>query len=76
MLDFPRPARPTDSALSVPFDGRLREASLNATWFLVLAEAARRIETWRSPYNESRPHAAPGVADAPGRRLDDGPAGP
>jgi putative transposase len=57
--DFSRPGKPTDNAFVESFNGRLRDACLNAYWFLSLADAKAKIEAWRQ-YNESRPHTAPG----------------
>ena len=45
-----------DNALVESFNGRLRDECLNANWFLSLADARSKIETWRRQYNESRPH--------------------
>ncbi|UMY20194.1 IS3 family transposase [Methylobacterium organophilum] len=59
-LDFSRPGKPTDNALVESFNGRLRDECLNANWFLSLADAKSKIETWRRHYNESRPHTALG----------------
>ena len=59
-LDFSRPGKPTDNALVESFNGRLRDECLNANWFLSLADARSKIETWRRHYNESRPHTALG----------------
>ena len=51
---------PTDNALVESFNGRLRDECLNANWFLSLADARSKIETWRRHYDESRPHTALG----------------
>jgi hypothetical protein len=59
-LDFSRLCKPTDNALVESFNGRLRDECLNANWFLSLADARSKIETWRRQYNESRPHTALG----------------
>ena len=59
-LDFSRPGRPTDNAKVESFNGRLRQECLNANWFLSLEDAKGKIETWRTYYNESRPHSALG----------------
>ncbi len=59
-LDFSRPGKPTDNAFVGSFNGRLRDACLNAHWFLSLADARSKIEAWRRQYNESRPHTALG----------------
>jgi len=33
---------------------------LNAHWFMCLADATEKCETWRRDYNEVRPHSAIG----------------
>lgn len=60
MLDFSRPGKPTDNAYIESFNGRFREECLNTHWFLSLAEARDKIESWRRDYNESRPHMSLG----------------
>ena len=40
------------------FNGRLRDECLNANWFLNLADAKRKIESWREEYNTERPHSS------------------
>lgn len=57
-LAFSRPGKPTDTAHSEAFNGRLRQESLNQHWFLPLPDARSKIEDWRQMYNESRPHGA------------------
>ncbi len=59
-LDFSRPAKPTDNAFIESFNARLRQELLNASWFLSLADARERIESWRKEYNEDRPHSSLG----------------
>jgi len=59
-LDFSRPGKPTDNAFVESFNGRLRDECLNTHWFLSLADARAKIETWRRHYNESRPHTSLG----------------
>ncbi len=59
-LNFSRPGKPTDNALVESFNGRLRDEGLNANWFLALADARGKIETWRRHDNEGRPHTALG----------------
>jgi len=43
-IDFSRPGKPTANAYIESFNGRLRAESLNASWFLSLADARERIE--------------------------------
>lgn len=59
-LDFSRPGKPTDNAFIEAFNARVRQECLNASWFMSLADAQDRIETWRIDYNECRPHTALG----------------
>jgi len=59
-LDFSRPGKPTDNAHIEAFNARFRQECLNASWFLSLADARDRIESWRRDYNEERPHSALG----------------
>lgn len=59
-LDFSRPGKPTDNAFIEAFNGRFRAECLNAHWFLSLADARKKLETWRRDYNELRPHGAIG----------------
>ena len=56
-LDFSRPGKPTDNGFIEAFNSKLRAACLNAHWFLTLADAREKLETWRRDYNEARPHA-------------------
>lgn len=56
VLDFSRLGKPTDNA----FNGRFRTECLNQHWFLTLADAVEKVETWRRYYNEERPQSAIG----------------
>jgi putative transposase len=60
VLDFSRPGKPTDNAFVESLNGRFRDECLNTHWFLSLADARAKIETWRRHYNESRPHTSLG----------------
>ncbi len=60
VLDFSRPGKPTDNAFIEAFNGKFRQECLNAHWFMSLADAAEKLETWRRYYNEERPHSAIG----------------
>ncbi|MFK4496030.1 putative transposase [Bradyrhizobium japonicum] len=53
-LDFSRPGKPTDNAFIEAFNGRFRAECLNAHWFLSLADARQKVESWRRYYNEER----------------------
>lgn len=59
-LDFSQPGKPTENAYIESFNGRLSDECLNAHWFLSLADARFKIETWRRHYNKSRPHTSLG----------------
>ncbi|KRQ16267.1 transposase [Bradyrhizobium manausense] len=55
-LDFSRPGKPTDNAFIEAFNGRFRAECLNAHWFLSLADARQKVETWRRYYNRASEH--------------------
>lgn len=59
-LDFIRPGKPVDNCFIESFNARLRDECLNANVFVSLADARRKIETWRTDYNEHRPHSSLG----------------
>jgi putative transposase len=75
-LDFSRPGKPTDNAFIEAFNGRLRAECLNAHWFLSLADAGEKLESWRRYYNEVRPHGAIGNKSPITLQNHDGPASP
>ncbi|MFT3940239.1 IS3 family transposase [Rhodopseudomonas sp.] len=54
-LDFSRPGKPTDNAFIEAFNGRCRAECLNAHWFLSLADAQEKVETWRRYYMRNGP---------------------
>ena len=53
-----QPGKPTQNSFVESFNGRFRDECLNAHWFENLADARRKIETWRVDYNQSRPHSS------------------
>ena len=57
-LHFIRPGKPNENAFVESFNGRMRDECLNEHWFVDLADARAKIETWRIDYNEVRPHSA------------------
>ena len=59
-LDFSRSGKPTDNAFIEAFNGRFRQECLNENWFLSLADAEEKVESWRKHYNGERPHSALG----------------
>lgn len=57
-LNHIQPGRPMQNGHVESFNGRLRDECLNASWFLNLADAKRKIERWRQEYNAERPHSS------------------
>ena len=50
--------RPMQNGHAESFNGRFGDECLNASWFTTLADARRRIECWRTDYNQHRPHSS------------------
>lgn len=59
-LDFIRPGKPTENAFIESFNGRLRDACLNANLFDSIDDARKKLEVWRIDYNTARPHSSIG----------------
>lgn len=59
-LAFIEPGKPIQNAVVESFNGRMRDECLNANWFLNVADARRKVLTWRQDYNKQRPHSALG----------------
>jgi len=59
-LHFIRPGKPVENAFVESFNGKFRDECLNENWFLGLADAREKIETWRLDYNQVRPHSSLG----------------
>jgi putative transposase len=57
-LNFIRPGKPVENGYIESFNGRLRDECLNVEVFLDLADARRKLDQWRSDYNQQRPHSA------------------
>jgi len=55
-----QPGKPTQNAHVESFHGRLRDECLNVSWFWNLFDARRKIASWRTEYNNARPHSALG----------------
>ena len=53
-----QPGRPMQNGHVESFNGRFRDECLNANWFQNLADAKRKIESWRREYNSERPHSS------------------
>jgi putative transposase len=55
-----QPGKPMQNGHIESFNGRFRDECLNVSWFLNLADARRKIESWRKEYNAERPHSSLG----------------
>jgi len=53
-----QPGRPMQNGHVESFNGRFRDECLNANWFVNLADARQKIESWRQQYNTDRPHSS------------------
>jgi putative transposase len=60
-LDFIRPRRPVENAMTESFNGRVRDECLNASWHDSFDDARRTIEDWRHDYNDVKPRSRLGV---------------
>lgn len=67
---FSRPGKPTDNTFVKPFNGRLRDESLNTHWFLSLDDARAKLKTWRRDFNETQPHTSLGLVTAADEEPD------
>lgn len=52
--------KPTDNGFIEAFNSKFRAKGLNAHWFSALADTRKKLEDYRSDYNEIRPHSAIG----------------
>lgn len=59
-LHFIQPGKPTQNAFVESFNGTFRYECLDEHWFMSLADARVKIETWRLKYNNERPHSSLG----------------
>jgi putative transposase len=57
-LNFIRPGKPGENGHIESFNGRLRDECLNVEVFLDLADARRKLDKWKTDYNQRRPHSA------------------
>jgi len=57
-LNIIRPGKPVDNSYIESFNGRPRDECLNVEVLLDLADARRKLDQWRSDYNQERPHSA------------------
>jgi len=54
------PGSPTQNAYIESFNGTFRDECLDENWFDSLEQARQIIATWRTDYNETRPHSSCG----------------
>lgn len=54
------PGKPWQNGATESFNGKFRDECLSLEWFRSRAEAKVVIETWRTHYNEVRPHSSLG----------------
>ena len=54
------PGKPWQNGSDESFNGKLRDECLSLEWFRNRFEAKAVIETWRTHYNEDRPHSSLG----------------
>jgi putative transposase len=54
------PGSPTQNAYIESFNGTFRDECLDENWFESLEQARQTIATWRTDYNEIRPHSSCG----------------
>jgi transposase InsO family protein len=59
-LRHTQPGKPTQNAHVESFHGRLREECLRVSWFMNLFDARRKVTSWKTEYNEQRPHSSLG----------------
>jgi putative transposase len=60
LLDLLRPGKPTDNSFVEAFNGKVRAECIDQNWFLSLADARLKCETFRHEYNCERPHSSLG----------------
>jgi hypothetical protein len=61
-LDYIEPGKPMRNGHVESFNGKLRDECLNTHWFTSLRQARNIIGSWRTDYNQVRPHSALGYA--------------
>lgn len=64
------PGKPWQNGTDESFNGKFRDECLSLEWFRSRPEAKAVIETWRSHYNEVRPHSSLGYKTPNAFKLD------
>jgi putative transposase len=57
-IEYIQPGKPIQNAFIESFNSRFRDECLNEELFQDLEDAKKKIEKWRTYYNEKRPHTA------------------
>lgn len=57
-LDYIAPGKPMQNGHIESFNGKFRDECLNTHWFTTMRQAQNIIESWRTDYNQARPHSA------------------
>lgn len=57
-LHFIRPGHPVENAYIESFNGKFRDECLNENWFIGIGDAREKIASYRTDYNEVRPHSS------------------
>ena len=55
-----KPGSPTQNAFIESFNGTFCDDCLDENWFELREQARQAIATWRTDYNEIRPHSSSG----------------
>jgi putative transposase len=59
-LHFIRPGKPTENTFAESFNSIFRRECFNENWSFDMADARHAVESWRSRYNDRRPHGTLG----------------
>ena len=57
-IEHIEPGKPSQNAFVEAFNSIFRDQCLNENWFLTLEDARQTISTWRTTYNQIRPHGS------------------
>lgn len=60
MLDYTRPANPTENGLIESFNGRLRDEFLNVSEFITMQDAREQPKSWQHDFKHHRPNSSLG----------------
>ncbi len=57
-IEYIEPGKPSQNAFVEAINSIFRDQCLNENWFLTLEDARQTISTWRTIYNQIRPHGS------------------